>query len=75
VSSVKPGDRPHYDKEVTYFASEFEARLVEASMLPSGRGNDNLLVDVFKDAMGCVVGPRACNTAGRRFDVGYWRHL
>jgi hypothetical protein len=35
VSPVRQGDRPHYDKGVTYFASEFEARLVEASMLPS----------------------------------------
>lgn len=59
VSPVKQGDRPHYDKGVTYFASEFEARLAEASMLPSERGNDSLLVDVLKDAMGNVVGPRA----------------
>jgi hypothetical protein len=44
---------------VTYFASEFEARLVEASMLPSERGNDSLLADVLKDAMGNVIGPSA----------------
>jgi hypothetical protein len=59
VSPVRQGDRPHYDKGVTYFASEFEARLVEASMLPSERGNDSLLVDVVKDVMGNVIGPSA----------------
>ncbi len=59
VSSVRPGDRPRYDKGVTYYASEFEARLVEASMLPSERGNDSLLADVLKDAMGNVIGPVA----------------
>ncbi|MEF8714378.1 MAG: hypothetical protein V5B39_12590 [Accumulibacter sp.] len=59
VSPVKQGDRPRYDKGVAYFASEFEARLVEASMLPSERGNDSLLADVLKDAMGNVVGPGA----------------
>jgi hypothetical protein len=60
VSLVRQGDRPHYDKGVTYYASEFEARLVEASMLPSERANDSLLVEVLKDAMGNVVGPMAC---------------
>jgi len=59
VSPVRQGDRPHYDKGVTYYASEFEVRLVEASMLPSARGNDSLLVDVLKDAMGNVIGPVA----------------
>ena len=59
VSPVRQGDRPLYDKDVAYFASEFEARLVEASMLPSARGNDSLLVDVLKDAMGNVFGPVA----------------
>ena len=54
VSPVRQGDRPHYDKGVTYFASEFEARLVEASMLPSERGNGSLLADAMKDAMGNV---------------------
>jgi hypothetical protein len=60
VSPVRQGDRPHYDKGVTYYASEFEARLVEASRLPSVRGNDSLLVDVLKAAMGRIVGPVAC---------------
>ena len=55
------GGRPHCEKGATYFSSEFEARLVEASMLPSERGNDSLLVDVMKDAMGNVVGPVACD--------------
>jgi hypothetical protein len=60
VSPVRHGGRPHYDKGVTYYASDFEARLVEASMLPSERSNDSLLIDVLKDAMGNVVGPVAC---------------
>ncbi len=59
VSTVRQGERPRYDKGVTYYASEFEARLVEASMLPSERGNDSLLADVLKDAMGNVIGPVA----------------
>jgi hypothetical protein len=65
VSPVRQGDRPHYDKGVTYFASEFEARLVEASMLPSERGNDSLLADAVKDAMGSVVGPAPRDKAGK----------
>jgi len=60
VSPIRQGDRPHYDKGATYFASEFEARMVEASMLPSERGNESLLVDVLKDAMGNVIGPTDC---------------
>ena len=44
---------------VTYFASEFEARMVEASMLPSDRGNGSLLADVIEDAGGNVIGPAA----------------
>ena len=60
VSSVRQADRPHYDKGVTYYASEFEARLAEASRLQSERGNDSLLVDVLKDAMGNVIGPVDC---------------
>ena len=63
VSPVRQGDRPHYDKGVTYYASEFEARLVEASMLPSERGNDSLLADAVKDAMGNVIGPVTCDKA------------
>jgi hypothetical protein len=59
VSPVRQGDRTHNDKGVTYYASEFEARLVEASMLPSERGNDSLLADAMKDAMGRVVCPTA----------------
>ncbi|MEF8719286.1 MAG: hypothetical protein V5B44_16800 [Candidatus Accumulibacter necessarius] len=50
-------------KGVTYCASEFEARLVEASMLPSERGNDSLLVDVMKSLPGNVIGPVVCDTA------------
>lgn len=64
VSSLQSGDRAHYDKGVTYYASEFEARLVKASMLPSERGNDSLLAGVLKDAMGNVIGPVACDKAG-----------
>ncbi len=63
VSPVRQGDRPRYGKEVTYYASEFEARLVEASMLPSERGNDSLLADAVKDARGNVVGPVARDKA------------
>ena len=44
---------------MTYYASEFEARLVDASMFPSERGNDSLLADAMKDAMGNVVCPTA----------------
>ena len=65
VSPVRQGDRPLYDKDVAYFASEFEARLVEASMLPSARGNDSLLADAMKDAMGSVVGPAPRDKAGK----------
>ena len=59
VAPMKPCEGRRTDKGVTYCASEFEARLVEASMLPSERGNDSLLVDVLKDAMGRIVGPVA----------------
>ncbi len=65
VSPIRQGDRAHYDKGVTYYASEFEARLVEASMLPSERGNGSLLVDVVKDAMGNVIGPVTCDKAAK----------
>lgn len=65
VSPVRHGGRPHYDRKATYYASEFEARLVEAAMLPSERGNDSLLADVLKDAMGRIVGPVACCSAIR----------
>lgn len=61
VSSVRQGDRPRYGKEVTYYASEFEARLVDASRLPSERGNDSLLADMLKDARGNVIGPVSCD--------------
>ncbi len=64
VSPVRQGDRPHYDKGVTYYASEFEARLVEASRLSSERGNDSLLADAVKDAMGNVIGPVVGDKAG-----------
>ena len=64
VSSVRQADRPHCEKGVTYFASEFEARLVEASRLPSERGNGSLLADVLKDATGNVIGPKPDNMQG-----------
>jgi hypothetical protein len=57
VSSAGPGGRPPGDKGVTYYPNEFEARLVEASRLPSRLGNKSLLDDVFKSAMGKVWGP------------------
>lgn len=64
VSPLQSGDRAHGEKDVTYFASEFEARLVESSRLPSERDNDSLLVDVLKDAVGNVIGPVFCDKAG-----------
>jgi hypothetical protein len=59
VSSVRPGDRPHGEKGVTFYPNEFEARLVEASMLPSKRGNKSVLADVFESLGGNVWGPVA----------------
>ena len=59
VSSVRPGDRPHGEKGVTFYPNEFEARLVEASMLPSKQGNKSLLDDVFESLGGNVWGPVA----------------
>lgn len=59
VSSVRPGDQQHGEKGVTYYPNEFEARLVEASMLPSKRGNKSLLEDIFKTLRGEVWGPVA----------------
>jgi len=63
VSSVRPGDRAHDDQGVTYYASAFEARLVEASRLPSERGNASRLADMLQEAMGNVVKPRICDQA------------
>ncbi len=60
VAPMKPCEGWRTDKAVTYCASEFEAQLVKASMLPSERANKGLLDDVFKDAMGNVVDPVAC---------------
>ncbi len=60
VAPMKPCEGRRTDKGVTYCASELDASLLQASMLPSARGNDSLLVDVLKDAMGNVVGPVAC---------------
>ena len=57
VSSVWPGGQQHGEKGVTYYPNDFEARLVEASRLPSRLGNKSLLDDVFKSAMGKVWGP------------------
>ena len=57
---MKPTDRPRTEKGVTYCGSEFEAQLTAASMLPSRRGNESLLGEVLRDAMGNVVGPVAC---------------
>jgi hypothetical protein len=58
-SAVRQGDRPHSVNGVTYYASDFEARLVEASMLPSKQGNKSLLDDVFESLGGNVWGPVA----------------
>ncbi len=38
-------------------------------MLPSERGNDSLLADAVKDAMGNVIGPVACAKAGDELPV------
>jgi hypothetical protein len=62
VSSVRPGDRPHGEKGVTFYPNEFEARLVEASMLPSKQGNKSLLEDIFKTLRGEVWEPSATPT-------------
>jgi hypothetical protein len=62
VSSVRPGDRPHGEKGVTFYPNEFEARLVEASMLPSKQGNKSLLEDIFKTLRGEVWEPPATPT-------------
>jgi hypothetical protein len=61
---MKPAERPRTEKGVTYCASEFKAQLAAASRLPSARGNDTLLSDVLKDAMGNVIGPVFCGTGG-----------
>jgi len=58
-SAVRQGDRTHSVNGVTYYASDFEARLVEASMLPSKQGNKSLLDDVFESLGGNVWGPVA----------------
>jgi hypothetical protein len=69
VSRVRQGDRSNCEKGVTYYASEFEARLVEASRLPSERGNGSLLADMLKDSTGNVIGPVACAKAGDELPV------
>ena len=58
-SAVRQGDRPYSVNGMTYYPNEFEARLVEASMLPSKRGNKSLLADVFESLGGKVWGPVA----------------
>lgn len=57
---------------MTYFASEFEARLVEASRLPSERGNDSLLGDALKDAMGNAIGPVSGDKEGGAVPARLW---
>ena len=59
VSSVRPGDRQHGEKGVTYYANDFEAILAKASMLPSKLGNKSLLEDVMKNLSGNVIRPVA----------------
>ncbi len=59
VAPMKPCEGRRTENGVTYCASELDAFLLQASRLPSERGNDSLLVDVLKDAMGRIVGPVA----------------
>lgn len=59
VSSVRPGDRQHAEKGVTYYPNDFEAILAKASMLPSKFGNKSLLEDIFKTLGGKVCEPSA----------------
>ena len=63
-SAVRQGDRPHSVNGVTYYASDLEARLVEASMLPSKRGNKSLLDDIFK-----TLGGKVWETSATPIDI------
>ncbi|MEF8735350.1 MAG: hypothetical protein V5B35_01680 [Candidatus Accumulibacter necessarius] len=63
VAPMKPCEGRRTEKGVTYCAGEFEAFLLEASRLPSARGDDSLLVDVMKSLPGNVIGPVVCDTA------------
>jgi hypothetical protein len=65
VSPVWRGDRPHHNKGLAYCDSLFAAGLVEASRLPSERGNGNRLAEVLKGAMGNAAGPVAHDNAER----------
>lgn len=60
VAPMKPCEGRRTEKGVTYCAGELDASLLQASRLPSVRGNDSRLVDLLKDAMGRIVGPVAC---------------
>lgn len=60
VAPMKLCEGRRTERNVTYCASELEAFLLEASRLPSERGNGSLLVDVLKDATGNVIGPVDC---------------
>ncbi|MBN8438004.1 MAG: hypothetical protein J0L95_08175 [Candidatus Accumulibacter sp.] len=64
VSSVRPGGKPYAEKGVTYYPNDFEARLVEASMLPSKRGNKSLLDDIFK-----TLGGKVWDTSATPIDI------
>ncbi|MBL8374916.1 hypothetical protein [Accumulibacter sp.] len=59
VAPMKPREGRRTEKGVTYCAGELDASLLQASRLPSALGNNSLLVDVLKDAMGNVIGPVA----------------
>jgi hypothetical protein len=63
VVPMKPCEGRRTDKGVTYCASEFEAQLAAASMLPSILGNQSLLSDMVKSLPGNVIGPVAYNKA------------
>jgi hypothetical protein len=60
VAPMKPREGRRTEKGVTYCAGDLDASLLQASRLPSARGNDSLLVDVLKDAMGNVICPACC---------------
>ncbi|MBK7674385.1 MAG: hypothetical protein IPJ27_06215 [Candidatus Accumulibacter sp.] len=63
VAPMKPTDRPRTEKGVTYCGTELDALALNASMLPSRRGNESLLGDVMKSLSGNVLSPVACNKA------------
>lgn len=59
VSSLRPQDRPHSEKGVAYYRSEFEALLAKVARLPSKLGNKSLLDDVMKSLPGNVIEPES----------------